>query len=416
MRDRVSTATTLAACAIVTAVALGLAAQQAPSLPSALSDTEFRRLITDFAEPGGMFHSDNFTSNEPGFALAAAELAARRPGGAYLGVGAEQNFSYIVAVRPEIAFIVDIRRQAVIQHLLFKALFELSDDRAEFLARLFSVPRPGVARDAPIEVIWKSIPRGPGSDRERYARNLVDVQAQMKTRGLELDAGDTAALEYVYKAFFTLGPAIDYGGFQEKLSTGNTDFAALSQAVDDKGVPRSFLAADASFQTVKAMQQRNLIVPVQGDFAGPKTLRAIGDYLRAHGTAVNVFYISNVEQYLFGGTPTRFKDIDVNGGWQNFYRNLAALPADASTALLRIASLGASRANVRRRSALCPLLPFLAAVDAGRVTSQSQAVACQVVEKHPPPPSPRGMADSMRGGHGENPRFSPTSQTLLTER
>lgn len=375
MRRRPSTFTTLAACTIVVAATLVTAAQQSQSLPRELSDTEFRRLITDFAEPGGKFHSDNFTSNEPGFALAAAELAARRPGGAYLGVGAEQNFSYIVAVRPEIAFIVDIRRQAVIQHLLFKALFELSDDRAEFLARLFSVPRPGVARDAPIEAIWKSIPRGPGSDRQRYVRNLADVRAQLKTRGFELDAADTAALEYVYKAFFTLGPAINYGGFQEKLSTGNTDFAALSQAVDDNGVPRSFLAADASFQFVRAMQQRNLIVPVQGDFAGPKTLRAIGEYLRAHATDVNVFYISNVEQYLFGGTPSRFKDIDVNGGWQNFYRNLAALPADASTALLRIASFGPPRPGLRRPSALCLLQPFLAAVDAGRVTTQGQARA-----------------------------------------
>jgi hypothetical protein len=381
MRLRPSAFTKLAACTIVVATTLVIAAQQSQSLPRELSDSEFRRLITDFAEPGGKFHSDNFTSNEPGFALAAAELAARRQGGAYIGVGPEQNFSYIAAVRPEIAFIVDIRRQAVIQHLLFKALFELSDDRADFLARLFSVPRPGVARDAPIEAMWKSIPREAGSDRERYARHLADVQAQLRTRGFELDAGDTAALEYVYTAFFTLGPAINYGGFQEKLSTGNTDFAALSQAVDDKGTPRSFLATDASFQFVRAMQQRNLIVPVQGDFAGPKTLSAIGEYLRAHGADVNVFYISNVEQYLFGGTPARFKDTDVNGGWQRFYRNLAALPADASTALLRIASLGASRANVRRRSALCPLLPFLAAVDAGRVTTQGQAVACQVAEK-----------------------------------
>ena len=373
--QRPSSFTQLAACAIVTA-ALGLAAEQAPSLPRELSDAEFRRLVTDFAEPGGKFHSDNFTSNEPGFPMGVVELAARRPGGAYLGVGPEQNFSYIVALRPEIAFIVDIRRQAVIQHLLFKTLFELSDDRADFLARLFSVPRPDVARDTPIVAIWKSIPRAPASDRERYTRNLAEVQTQLKKRGFDLDADDTTLLEYVYKAFFTLGPAINYGGFQEKLSTGNTDFAALSQAVDLQGVPRSVLATDASFQFIKSMQQRNLIVPIQGDFAGPTTLRAVGEYLRAHGTTVNVFYISNVEQYLFGATPTRFKDTDLNGGWQNFYRNLAALPADASTALLRIATFGAARANLQRRSPLCPLRPFLAAVDAGRVTTQGQAQAC----------------------------------------
>ena len=374
MRERLLTSTALAA--IVVATALGAAAQQTRSLPRELSDAEFRRLVTDFAEPGGKFHSDNFTSNEPGFAVAAAELAMRRQGGAYLGVGPEQNFSYIVAVRPEIAFIVDIRRQALIQHLLFKALFELSNDRADFVARLFSVRRPDVARDAPIAALWKSMPRGRGSDRDRYLSNRKEVEAQLKTHGFELDTRDTAALEYIYNAFFTIGPAINYGGFQEKLSTGNTDFAALSQVVDDKGVPRSFLATDASFQFVKTMQQRNLIVPVEGDFAGPTTLRAIGDYLRAHGTPVNVFYISNVEQYLFGGTPARFKGTEMNGGWQNFYRNLAALPADASTTLVRSLAFGSPRAGVLQPSALCLLRPFLAAVDAGRVTTHNQARTC----------------------------------------
>jgi hypothetical protein len=108
--------------AVALAGALALAAVRAPvygqePLPP-LSNAEFRRLMTDFAETSGNFHSDNFTSNENGAAFVAAELAARKPGGAYIGVGPEQNFTYIAALRPQLAFIVDIRRQAVIQHLL----------------------------------------------------------------------------------------------------------------------------------------------------------------------------------------------------------------------------------------------------------------------------------------------------------
>jgi hypothetical protein len=357
------------------AAAPDVAPAVARQFPLELDDQEFWRIVTDFSEPGGAFHSDNFTSNEPGFALAAAELAARRPGGAYLGVGPEQNFSYIAALRPEIAFIVDIRRQAVVQHLLFKALFELSEDRVDWLSRLFSVPRADVRAGATLESIWTSIPTGPDGDRERYLRNRAAVEAQLvKTRGFALTADDLASLDYVYSAFFTLGPAINYAGFQGQLSTGNMDFVKLSLATDGLGVRRSFLATEERFQLVKAMHARNLIVPVQGDFGGPRTLRAIGEYLRARGTRVNAFYISNVEQYLFGNSPARFKD--VNGGWRSFYRNLGALPIDASSVLVRAASFAAPRAGRPTTSALCPIQPFLAAVTASRVTTLAQARQC----------------------------------------
>ena len=64
------------------------------------------------------------------------------PGGVYLGVAPDQNFTYMVAVRPRMAFILDIRRGNLLQHLLYKAVFELSADRAEFVSMLFSKPRP----------------------------------------------------------------------------------------------------------------------------------------------------------------------------------------------------------------------------------------------------------------------------------
>jgi hypothetical protein len=349
----------------------------AAGLPRELTDAELWRLMTDFAEPGGGFHADNFTSNEAGVAYVAAELATRRPGGAYLGVGPEQNFSYIVALRPEIAFIVDIRRQAVVQHLLFKALFELSDDRVDFLSRLFSVPRADVAPGAPLEVIWKSIPRGPGADRERYLRNRADVQSHLlKTRRLPLPAEDLASLDYVYNSFFTLGPTINYAGTQPRLTTGGMDFERLSLAEDGQGIRRSFLATEEAFQSVKRMHARNLIVPVQGDFGGPTTLRAIGDYLRTRGSVVNAFYISNVEQYLFGRSSA--PATDVNGGWRNFYGNLATLPIDAASVLVRAPLLSAPRGGVRRPStpALCAIAPFLAAVNASRVATLEQARQC----------------------------------------
>ena len=65
-----------------------------------------------------------------------------RPARVYLGVGPEQNFTYIAALKPAMVFIVDVRRGNLQLHLMYKALFELSADRADFVARLFSKERP----------------------------------------------------------------------------------------------------------------------------------------------------------------------------------------------------------------------------------------------------------------------------------
>ena len=78
----------------------------------------------------------------------------------YLGVGPEQNFTYITAVRPRMAFILDIRRGNLQEHLLYKALFELSADRAEFLSRLFSRPRAaGLTTDSTPEAAVRGLSR-----------------------------------------------------------------------------------------------------------------------------------------------------------------------------------------------------------------------------------------------------------------
>src|SRR5262249_29023363 len=103
----------------------------------------FWKLATDFSEPGGYFRSDNFVSNEETFQFVLSDLKKlTKPGGVYLGVGPDQNFTYILALQPKIAFIFDNRLQNMMQHLMYKALIELSTDRADFLSRLFSRQRP----------------------------------------------------------------------------------------------------------------------------------------------------------------------------------------------------------------------------------------------------------------------------------
>ena len=101
-------------------------AWSAEQIPAQLSDEAFWKLVTDVSEPGGTFVSDNFLSNELGFQDVLASLTdGRKPGGVYLGVGPEQNFTYIAALKPKIAFIFDIRRQNMIEHLVYKAVFDV---------------------------------------------------------------------------------------------------------------------------------------------------------------------------------------------------------------------------------------------------------------------------------------------------
>ena len=145
------------------AASSGAVAPQATAvaaLPTRLSDAEFWTLVSEISEPGGYFRiTDNYTSNEREVGQLLRRCFATRSvqGGVYLGVGPEQNFTYIAAIRPEMAFIVDIRRQAVMQHLMFKAMFELSPDRADFISLLFSKPRPaGLDRSTPIQRIWEA--------------------------------------------------------------------------------------------------------------------------------------------------------------------------------------------------------------------------------------------------------------------
>src|SRR5262245_21179576 len=111
-------------------------------IPKQLSDEAFWNIVTEFSEAGGYFRSENFVSNEMTFQYVLKDLKKTRPGGVYLGVGPDQNFTYIIAMQPKIAIIFDIRRQNVMQHLMYKALVEMSSDRADFLSLLFSRKRP----------------------------------------------------------------------------------------------------------------------------------------------------------------------------------------------------------------------------------------------------------------------------------
>ena len=129
----------------------------------------------------------------------------------YLGVAPDQNFTYLLALKPQIAFIVDVRRGAMLQHLLYKALFELAPDRAEFLSLLFSRPRPsGLDANSSIGTLLASYVSVAGDSAFNRLNFASIIRLLTETHGLVLGPRDIEGIEYVYNAFFTAGPDLTY--------------------------------------------------------------------------------------------------------------------------------------------------------------------------------------------------------------
>jgi hypothetical protein len=337
------------------------------TLPARLSDQEFWKLIADLSEPAGYFRSENLVSNEHTFQYVIPALtSAVKPGGVYMGVAPDQNFTYILALRPRMAFIVDIRRGNLIQHLLYKALIELSSDRADFLSRLFSKRRPAnVGPRSTVDELFSAFDRQE-TDRELYPVNLRAVEDHlMKRHGFPLSPSDLEQLEAIYFEFFWSGPALRYtvgpiGGFGRGGGNFPT-YEELMRQTDWEGRSRGYLASEEGFKFLKSFEERNLLVPVMGNFAGPKAIRAVGRYVREHGATVTAFYVSNVEQYLFQ-----------DGLFDAFARNVATLPIDDTSVFIRSVSTrfgytGPYLGPDGRASALDAIRPFARDFLAGRI-------------------------------------------------
>jgi hypothetical protein len=304
----------VAIVAFVATVAAGAACSRPSRVPQALTDDEFRTALTAWSEPAGEFvHAGNLVSNETHFPDMIRLLGTTR--GVYIGVGPEQNFSYIAGVQPEIAFIVDIRKENRDLHLLYKALFEVSGDRAEFLARLFSRERPaGLGTSASVAELFAAIAAAPSSS-ARCEADVRVVAERLDARRLQLTAADHESIAFLLRTFCARGPAIRY---ETGDLTGPT-YGDLMGAVDLLRRPRSYLASEDAFAYVKDLHARNLIVPLIGDFAGPRALAAVGEFARRHEATVRVFYGSNVEVYLSREQSARF------------CRTLSGLPHDSGS-------------------------------------------------------------------------------------
>ena len=308
------------------ATAQNAAGSRTESRTDSLTAAQFAALSARLSDAGGSFDTDNLISNESSLLHPLGTLERERVrGGAYVGVGPDQNFNYLAQVSPHIAFVVDIRRDNLLHHLLYKALFAASRSRAEFLALWLGRPVPvgapaGTDTDVDALIAW--VARTPATPASR-AHALREVRTRVVTYGIALSADDLATIARFHTAFIDEGPALRF------TSTGRAPrdyYPTLGQLLaerDREGRQRSWLASERAFRTVQSLERRNLVIPVVGDLAGG-VLTRLDRVLRERAESLSVIYTSNVEDYLIR-----------DGRFPAFVRGVRALPRTANAMIIR---------------------------------------------------------------------------------
>jgi hypothetical protein len=293
---------------------------------AAVDDTSFAGLVGQLSEDGGFFDSDNLVSNEATYlhVMGAMRTLGVR-GGAYIGVGPEQNFSYIAQIRPSIAYLIDIRRDNLLQHLWFKALFALGGDRAEYLSLMLGrrLPDDGPWRRWPIEDLLAYFDSVPPSA-EYAAANSRRVAEKVRSFGVPLTDVEYAAIASIHEAFVQSGLELRFTSHNRPARYFYPTMRDLIVERDLAGTQSNYLMRNEDFAFVKALHARDRIIPVTGDLAGPHALRAIGRDIASRDERVSAFYVSNVEFYLMR-----------QGSFEAFADNALSLPRGPRSVLIR---------------------------------------------------------------------------------
>ena len=219
--------------------------------------TGFAAQIEALSEPGGYFDTDNLISNERSYLQVLPDL--ERPdvrGGAYVGVGPDQNFSYIARLRPSIAFILDIRRDNLLLHLLFKAVFEQARTRIEYLSLLFGRPMPGSAehwRTDPIERLAEYIDAAP-PERESFAARRERLETAIRRYGSRSVPETWRRSRNFTARSSPPGSALRFESIGRPPQSHYPAYRDLLVATDALGRKGNFLASEDSFQFVKSLE------------------------------------------------------------------------------------------------------------------------------------------------------------------
>jgi hypothetical protein len=293
-----------------------------------LSDSTFARLVARLSESGGYFDSDNLLSNEASYLHVLGRMRTLGvTGGAYLGVGPDQNFSYMAQVRPRIAFMIDIRRDNLLQQLMFKSVFTRARNRADYLALLFGRPLPRDSQRFDASTIEELVAWVDSTPPSPAAATVAQeaVLATVKGFDVPLDERDLETIGRFHRVFIDAGLDLRYTSHNRPPRAYYPTFRQLLLERDLTGKQGNYLANEGDYQFLKSLQERHLVIPVVGDLAGDHALAAIGKLIAERGEKVSAFYTSNVEQYLMrDGTS-----------FDRFAENLRKLPRDSHSVIIR---------------------------------------------------------------------------------
>ena len=288
----------------------------------------FATLSEQLSEPNGDFDTDNLISNESSYlhVIPALEQGGVT-GGVYVGVGPDQNFSYIARIRPTSAFIIDIRRDNLLLHLMFKAMFAVSRNRMEYLSLLTgrAVPdRPDSWRDATIEKIVMRLDEAKPLPAAALAANAERLHDAIKKSGMKVSEQDLTTIDRFHGQFIRAGLSLQFQSTGRPARDYYPTYRDLLLETDRRGRQVCYLASEDDFQFVKALEAKDQVVPVVGNLAGPHALAAIGQEIARRGEKVSAFYISNIENYLFR-----------DGSFARYVENVKKLPHTDKSVVIR---------------------------------------------------------------------------------
>ncbi len=293
---------------------VGCSKEPTPGL-EALSDAEFERLSLDLGEAPGYFDTDNLISNETSYQHVIPKLVEiAGKGGGYIGVGPDQNFTYVSNLEPQVAFLIDIRRDNLLELLYFKQLFEIAETPAQYLSSLLGRPwsAPDTSAELDAEAFSDVVTEMRQATRDpAYFRATFEAtwRALRRRFPLLVQEDDRATLQRMADSFFEQGLELKFTSYGRPPRAMYPSLERLLNESDLAGNHHNFLSSPRLYQVVRHLQSENRIIPVVGDLAGGKALRGIGEYLRRHRLKVSAFYTSNVEFYLFADqTFGRFVD------------------------------------------------------------------------------------------------------------
>ena len=254
-------------------------------LPAQLADAEFWKLIAEFSEPGGYFRSDNLLSNEIWFQHdhpgAGRDL---KPGGVYMGVGPEQNFTLHRGA--EAADGVHHRHPprepahaADVQGAL-RAVAPIA--RTSCRCSSPGSGREGLTPKSPVAGHLHGRRRRADDDGSSSRTLSADLRPAEKKRALPLPADDRRASTYVYSALLHVR-AGNHLQLEHQRRVRPREHDHVRNADDDQrmapGSCAAILATEAIFAVMKDLESKNLVVPAGRRLRRPEGDPGVGRYI-----------------------------------------------------------------------------------------------------------------------------------------